>query len=320
MFVGSCNGFFRRLDAKTGAVRWETNVRDKAAAKYFFHGDVFVAPDRIIASADVETGTGAEAGLHAFDRNSGRQLWKHSAGRGIPGAVIGSDDRVFLYAHGDLIALDLHSGKKVWSVALKADGWESPAVVGRRVFAGSGDGSVYAFNADTGRIVWQRKVGSPISTSVRVSESDVYAGTTDGMVHRLAGATGEALASLKLDPTLKPSSAPVVTSNAVFVLLTDKGVNYRVLVSLDPALNRINWRRDAPDRWTTTRVFGTKSTIILGTPSGEVTAYCSRDGSPAWSHKVSAAPIRSIGGSEQILYVGTPAGTLFAIRPPALCE
>lgn len=311
---------FRQLDAKTGKVQWETNVRGNAP-KYFFHGDVFIASDRIVASADVDPGTGAEAGLHAFDRASGRQLWKYPAGRGVPGAVIGSATRVFAYtAKGELIALGLESGRPEWTHDLKPDGWESPATFGQRVFAGSSDGFVYAFDAATGRIEWQQKLGAGISTSIRATESTVYAGTSDGSIHRLATRDGEVLASLKLDATLKPSSAPRVRPDAVFVLLTDGGVDYRALVSIDPALQRINWRRQAPDRWTTTRVFATETTIVLGTPTGEVTAYCVADGAPAWSQKLSSASIRSIVGSDEMLFVGTPAGTLYAIRPPRSCR
>jgi outer membrane protein assembly factor BamB len=92
--------------------------------QYFFHGDVFIAPDRIVASADVDTKTGAEAGVHAFDRETGRQLWKYPAGRGVPGAVVGANDRVFAYtASGELIALSLASGKREWTYALNAGAW-----------------------------------------------------------------------------------------------------------------------------------------------------------------------------------------------------
>lgn len=295
-------------------------MRGSAAAKYFFHGDLFVAPDRIIASADVDAAAGVEAGVHAFDHKSGRQLWMHQAGRGVRGAVIGSGRRVFAYSvSGDLIALDLESGKHEWSYALKASPWESPAAVGTRVFAGSGDGFLYAFNSDTGRVEWQQTVGAPINTSVRATESDVYAGTSDGIMHRLAASGGKVLASLKLDPVLKPGTAPLVTQDAVLVLLADQGANYRALVSLDRALGRVNWRKAALDRWSTTRVFATSKTVVLGTPSGELTAYCAANGSSAWSHKLSGAAIRAVGGSDDTLYAGTPEGTLYAVRPPKSC-
>jgi outer membrane protein assembly factor BamB len=300
-------------------VRWETNVRGNAP-KYFFHGDVFVAPNRIIATADVDPGTGVEAGVHAFDRDSGRQLWMYPSGRGVLGAVIGLGRRAYAFAStGDLIALGLQTGTLEWRYPLKAPGWESPAALGPRVFAASSDGSVYALHSETGHMEWQQQLGVPTNASVRATASDVYVGTSDGMMHRLAAASGEKRSSLKVDPALKPSSSPVLTQDALLVLLADQGANYRALVSLDTTLSRVKWRRAATDRWSTTRVFATTKNIVLGTPSGEVTAYCTADGAPAWSHKLADAPIRSIGGSDEILYVGTPQGTLYAIRPPHSC-
>jgi outer membrane protein assembly factor BamB len=320
VYIGSCNGFFRRLDAANGKVQWETNVRDSAAKQYFFHGDVFVAPDRIVASADVDTSTGAEAGVHAFDTNSGRELWKYAAGRGVLGAVVGSRSGVFAYtASGDLTALDLASGKPAWTYALNAGPWESPAVMGDRVFAGSNDGSLYAFESQTGRVQWQRKLGAPIATSIRGTASDIYAGTADGNFYRLAASNGEVRASINVDKVLTPTSVPLVTKDAVLVLLADKAANYRTVVSLDPALAAINWRQTAPDRWTTSRVFATSRTIFLGSPAGELSAYCAANGSVAWSERLANGPIRSIGGTDDRLLVGTPSGTLYAIHPPRAC-
>jgi hypothetical protein len=43
------------------------------------------------------------------------------------------------------------------------------------------------------------------------------------------------------------------------------------------------------------------------------------DGSLAWTYKLPKAPIRSIGGTDERLLVGTPSGALYAIRPPPAC-
>lgn len=303
-------------------MRWETNVRGKATGRYNFHGDVFVAPDRIIATADVAPDPPAEAGVHAFDIGSGRQLWTQLMGRGIAGAVTGTAKRVFVYTiPGDLVALDLSSGKQSWTLPAKASGWESPGALDSRVFAGSADGSVYALNSDTGRVEWQQKLVAPVSTSIRVGGAAVYAGTTDGSVHRLDAASGRVLSSVKVDEVLQPASAPLVTSKAVLVLLVDREANYRALVSIDPEAARVNWRLAAPDRWSTSRVFVSRQTIVLGTPTGDVTAYCLADGTQAWSHKLAAAPIRSIGGSDDgMLFVGTVPGALYAVKAPDSCS
>jgi outer membrane protein assembly factor BamB len=311
---------FRSLDVATGKVRWETNVRDAAAKQYFFHGDVFVAADRIVASADVDTKTGAEAGVHAFDRDTGRQLWKYPAGRGVLGAVAGSEGLAFGYvATGDLIALNVTTGKAEWTYPLKAGAWESPGVSGSRVLGGSNEGSVYAFDGPTGKVHWHTKLGTPVATSIRATDADIYVGTADGTVHRLALSNGEVRGALKIDATLKPTSAPVLTKDAVLVLLADTDANFRAVVSLDPALGRVRWRQSATDRWTTSRVFATSRAVLVGSPSGEVTAFCAADGAVAWSHKLANAPIRSIGGTDETLLVGTPSGALYAIRPPRTC-
>ena len=258
--------------------------------------------------------------MHAFDRNSGRQLWKYSTGRGVLGAVVGSGSRVFAYtATGDLIALNLASGKPEWTYALNAAPWESPTVIDDRVFAGSNDGSIYAFDSQTGRVQWQHKLGVPVATSVRATTSDVYVGTADGTMYRLAASNGAVRSSLNIDSVLKPVSAPVLTKDTVLVLLADKEANYRAIVSLNPALARVMWRQTTPDRWTTSRVFATQRTVWVGSPSGDVTAFCATDGSVAWSHKLANAPVRSFGGTDERLLVGTPSGALYAIRPPPPC-
>ena len=319
MFIGSCNGLFRRLDSATGAVRWATDVRG-AAPKYFFHGDVLVTADRIIAPADVDRTTGLEAGVHAFDRESGRQLWMHRRGRGVLGAVVGVGERAFLYSSiGELIALELGTGKAAWSVPLKAPAWESPGVDADRVFAGSADGTLAAFQGATGNVEWQVALGAPVNTSVRRRTNDLIVGTADGLVHRVSARDGRRLASLALDLTLRPVSAPVLTADSALVLLADEGADYRVLVAVDLALTGIKWRREAADTSSTSRVFATSSIVVLGTPHGEVEAFCASTGSPAWSHKLTNVPIRVVGGTDERLYVGTPQGSLYALEPPEAC-
>src|SRR4030095_2250553 len=128
---------------------------------------------------------------------------------------------VFAYtASGDLIALNLASGKPLWTYALNAGPWESPAVVDDRVFAGSNDGSLYAFESQTGRVQWQRKLSAPVATSIRATASDIYAGTADGNMYRVAASNGEVRGSINVDLVLKPTSEPAVTNDAALVLLS----------------------------------------------------------------------------------------------------
>ncbi|MGH7452106.1 MAG: PQQ-binding-like beta-propeller repeat protein, partial [bacterium] len=51
--------------------------------------------------------------------------------------------------------------------------------------------------------------------------------------------------------------------------------------------------------------------VLAGSNRGEIFAYRIADGKLAWSHKIGGT-IRSFGSSEQVLYVGTVEGTIYA--------
>jgi outer membrane protein assembly factor BamB len=315
VYIGSCNGIFRALELKTGRVRWETKVSPDSA-QYFFHGDPLVAGDVIVAGADRPTG----ASIHALDRATGRELWKHPVGRGVNGPIAGGGGRAYAARFdGQLLSLDVGSGKLRWAVDLKISGMEGPAAGGGRVFAGTVDGVLHGLNPETGREEWGINLGAPVSTTVTVSTTDLYVGTADGAVHRVDANRGTLLASRKLDPMLKPTSVPVRTADAVLVLLADQSADYRAVVSLDPALDNVRWRIAADKNWTTSRILVWGDVIVLGTPAGNVHAYCAKTGVPAWSRSIKG-PVRSIGGAEDILLVGTPNGDLYAMRTPRSCD
>jgi outer membrane protein assembly factor BamB len=286
------------------------------STKYFFHGDTVIDGSIVVAAADAPSG----ASVHAFERSTGRELWRYPAGSGANGPLAGLDRRVYAATiDRRLIALEVEEGSLAWSVPLKLPGFEGPAVADGRVFAGDVDGTLHALSAETGREQWRVELGAPVSTSIKVSAGDVYAGTKNGSIHRVNAKDGKVMASLSLDSSLWPAGVPVRTPSALLVLLDDQAADHRSLVSIDPALTRVHWRVTAPKSWSTSRVFLWGDVALLGTSSGEVGAYCSRDGAPAWSRSVSGT-VRSIGGAGDTVLVGTPAGDLYALKAPRSCD
>jgi outer membrane protein assembly factor BamB len=257
--------------------------------------------------------------IHGFDRASGRMRWKVPAGSGVRGPIAGSVQRAYAATPDAVVSLDVESGAVRWSRALKVPDFEGPAAAMNRVFAGSVDGSVYALNADSGRDEWRMSLGSAVTSSVTPVEGAVYVGTGDGTIYRVDARDGSILSSLKLDDTLKPQSVPVVTGDALLVLLTDKGADYRAIVSLDLSLRHVRWRQDAPKSWSTSRAFVWHNAVVLGTSSGDIIAYCTSDGSRAWSRTVKGS-VRAIGGADDMLYVSTSQGSLDAMAPTSSCS
>ncbi len=313
--IGSCNGIFRALELRTGRVRWETKVSPDST-QYFFHGDPFIAGDVIVAAADRPAG----ASIHALDRSTGKELWRHAAGRGVNGPLGGAGPYVYAGTlDGQLLGLAIASGAVPWSIPLKVPGFGGPATAGARVLAGTVQGTLHNLNAATGQEEWRRDLGSPITTSPSSSAADVYVGTADGMLHRVGIDRGQVLASQKLDPVLTPTSVPVRLTDSLLILLNDRAANYRAVVSVDAPLTHINWRLAADDRWSTSRIFAWGDVIVLGTPSGDAVAYCKDTAAKSWTRTVKG-PVRAIGGSGDTLLVGTSKGGLSAFKAPRSCR
>jgi serine/threonine-protein kinase len=307
LFIGSCNGIVRALDRSTGRVRWATAVAPDSN-KYFFHGNPYITPDLLVIGADPATG-----GVHAFERSTGRQRWKHSAGAGVSGPLSGLGRLVYAIQGDDhLLALDIESGAVTWTFPIEVWGWLGPAAAAGRVFAGAKDGSVYGLNAETGRVEWRTGLGSPVSTSVTATADALYAGAADGRIVRLDPRRGTIQASLKLDGALKPRDAPVAAGDTLLVLLSDEAEDYRALVAVDAKLGSVRWRQSVRQPWSTSRVFVWQGAAVLGSGSGEVTAYCLADGRPAWSRTVRGS-VRAIGGADDALYVSTTEGSVYAL-------
>jgi outer membrane protein assembly factor BamB len=275
-----------------------------------------VTPDSVVAGADAQAG----GGIHALDRATGRQRWSFPAGIGVTGPITGNAHHAFAAtAQREVVSLDIASGTVTWRVPLSVPGFEGPSLAGARVFAGSVDGSLVALNAETGKQEWRIALGSPVTTSVAAVDSDLYVGTENGTLHRIDARRGVILGAKKLDDQLRPRSVPVRTGDGVLVLLADAGASYRALVSLDRELRTVRWRQNAASAWSTSRVFVHRTTALVGTSSGDVTGYCTADGAKAWSGSVRGI-VRAIGGADDALYVGTPAGTLYALAPLTVCE
>ena len=103
------------------------------------------------------------------------------------GSSSGSDD-------GNLYALALADGKKVWDFKTGGAVESSPLVLEGKVFVGSSDAFLYALEAATGKLVWKYETGDKILGGpnwVKSGEKTwVLAGSYDFKLHCLDAATG----------------------------------------------------------------------------------------------------------------------------------
>ncbi len=81
--------------------------------------------------------------------------------------------------------------EEIWSFDAGGDVQSSPAVVGRTVYFGSGDGSVYAVDIQTGEALWRFRTDGEVFSSPAVVDGLVLVGSEDNKLYALDAATGE---------------------------------------------------------------------------------------------------------------------------------
>jgi outer membrane protein assembly factor BamB len=153
-----------------------------------------------------------------------RRAWNASAGgqketmRLGLGAAIDAG-RVYGAGHnGDVIAVDLASGRSVWRTRTKLPLAGGAGAGGGMVVVGSNDGDVVALDAADGSERWRVRIAGEVLSAPAVSSSAVIVRTVDGRVRSLAAADGRELwmneqAVPRL--SLRGAAAPVIAGDVV---------------------------------------------------------------------------------------------------------
>jgi outer membrane protein assembly factor BamB len=304
VYIGSCNGFFRALDRRTGTLVWFHDTHEEGGP-FEFHSDPLVAGSLVVAGSDLRT-AGAVAYLYAFERETGAVRWKSAVGPGVATDLAAFDRLLFAVTLGDeLLALDTETGDRVWSFesgARNDDFWlnPSPAVLRDRVFFGGLDGTLYALDVRSGRLLWKRELGSRISAGLVAIEGGVYAGTSDGRIHVVNPETGDAVAQIETEGA--PTGRLALAGRCLLTLLGE-----RALACYARTLEGPLWVRAGPKPWTSSRPYVWNELALAGNEGGEVFAFRLDDGEIVWSEAFGGT-IRGIGASREGLCVGTLKG------------
>lgn len=304
LVVSSCNGMIRALDRKTGLVKWEYDIR-KDGEQSQFHGDPLITDRLLVIGTDGKIGH-----VYAFERTSGAVLWKYRvADRGVSTDIIRvGDNGCFVTLGNELVCVDLKTGKPKWSFRSSYSGNDdcltcsSPAVSRGRVFFGGLDGFAYALDADNGKLVWKRDLGAKVTTSAAVNGNSFYVGTEKRHLYRLSADSGEILSEATTDAIPYGHLTPVGDSLLAFV-------GDELIASFNLDLKK-QWSAEASKEWSSARPYLWRDLVLAGNRR-ELVALSSADGSRAWSFQFPET-VRGIGTFEDVLYVGTLKGPIFA--------
>jgi len=307
LFVGSCNGMLRALDKKTGKVRWAHDIRNDGEQSQF-HGDPLVTDELLVIGTDGKIGH-----VYAFERATGVVRWKYRVDeRGVASDVVRLGNSLYAVTLADeLLCLDLVTGKAKWTRRSGLSGQDSrvtssPAVSGDHVYFGGRDGNVCALDAQSGKLIWSGDLGARVTTSLAVRGQDLYLGTAKRHLYRLDAGSGSVLGEIGTEA--EPVSHLITTDDSLLAFLGDG-----VLASLDLSLKKVQWTQEASKEWSSARPYLWRGAVLAG-DRRELVAFRSTDGARQWTYKFPET-VRGVGTEDEVLYVDTMGGPVFAFAP-----
>ena len=238
-----------------------------------------------------------------------------------------ADGRVYAAGRkGDVVALDLASGRPAWRTRLKAPLSGGTAVGNGMVLIGSSDGRLFALDAAKGTQLWSVRVSGEVLAPAAISERLIALRTVDGRLHALSPTDGHELwVQQQQVPrlSLRGTARPVIAGDMVLcgfdngkvlaVNSADGTMQWEATIS--PPHGRTELER-LDDIDTTVRVAG-QDVYTVGF-QGKVSMLALDTGQVWWSHDASS--YRSLTLDEDALYMAAADGEIVALRPKTGAE
>jgi outer membrane protein assembly factor BamB len=248
VMIGSDDGFFA-LQRATGKELWHTEIELGVA------GPACTSKAVIAGSADGK--------VYACDLTTGRILWEHEyvedapadpkgfsgdrarfQGRPARPCAATTDGKIVVLSVFDqcrTLALDVATGKRLWSY--NTQGWMGgTATIGaRNVFAGSQDKHMYAVDKQMGKLAWKVKTGGRVNSGGTPGQRFTYFGSCDANLYAVDTAVGHVAWKFATDHAegygAPIYSRPLVSKHTVY-LAAMSGKVYAV----DRKTGKLRWK------------------------------------------------------------------------------
>lgn len=274
VYTGSIRGTLYALDAATGAVVWELDVRSGPLGLAWMYQSPTVA-DGVVYQAYSSQAEGTP--LVALDATSGNELWRTGSlgGSFLPHsfAAVG-DDHVYVGAGGGTIsAVDPDDGQVVWQ-ASPAGGWmrSTPMYAHGKVLMNYQGDQLVALDADTGAVAWRYRspgdsflFGNGTASVPAVADGTAYVGFADGSVSAIDLESGSLQWTQRTGDGV--ISSPAVSGGYLYV-----GSNDGHLYGLDRATGQPLWDHEI-GTWVASSPAVTGNTVVAGAWDGNLYAF-----------------------------------------------
>ncbi len=256
IYTALSGGEIAALSKTTGAQIWRNELGGEISAAPLTGGtEIYVATRK--SSGNLNTDTAARTGaLRALSAAGGLTKWVTDIPAPLIGLLSDSATRVFgVDGRGALTSFDKTNGNIEWEIQRKSKFTTNIVVNDQRLYIGSGDGVVHAFEQATGKIAWQRKPSlSAMITTLASDGRRLFVGSADGRVYALDAGTGNPLWQKRFRGTVKF----VVASNAGVIIALLNNTVYCV----EPQRGKRVWKRQLTGRLAASPVIMDKAVLV----------------------------------------------------------
>ena len=87
---------------------------------------------------------------------------------------------IFANTSGEIVSINIHSGRKNWIFKTHGKIYATPAIQGNRVVCASTDHNIYCLDRKSGKLIWMHPTIKPIVASPAIEGDKIFIGSSDG--------------------------------------------------------------------------------------------------------------------------------------------
>lgn len=229
------------LNATDGQLIWRTEIGgDFSASPIADERGVYIA-----SKAGETTGSNqalrSTGAIRALSQSTGITLWMRTLHFPIQGGLTSSATRLFGgSADGRVYAFNKATGEILWTVQHSSGFASQPSLHHGRLYIGSEDGTLLALDEASGAILWRYRTRGALRGAVAVANNITFFGSADGYVYAFSELNGRLLWRRRAGAAVQA------------VVLTDSGI---IATSLDnfvyllaPRRGELLWKRQLAGR------------------------------------------------------------------------
>lgn len=138
--------------------------------------------------------TSCDGNLYAVDLRAGNKLWNLQMTEPILSAPVTIGNYVFVSAaSGETFCLDSYTGKVIWTKSINARTVASLAVVKESALLVASGSEIRSIDVRSGEVLWLYKAGAPIVASPLVQGEIILVGTKSGDLHAINSSKGNSV-------------------------------------------------------------------------------------------------------------------------------